>query len=77
MNGCDNITEQTVQKGYDYVVRPIECGCTGVHGEPVYCDSCLKKAESVGHEKHQCRHGKDLYPEHGGDINCIACELGD
>ena len=74
---CLNKVEQYVPRGYDYVAVTMKCGDTSIHGTPLYCEPCDEANDIRGHAAHQCKHGRDLYPEDGRDINCFQCEIGD
>ena len=37
---CDNMVDQWVPKGWDYVNRPVKCGNTLMNGERAVCDEC-------------------------------------
>lgn len=37
---CDNMVDQYVPKGWDYVNRPVKCGNTLVTGDRAVCDTC-------------------------------------
>ena len=74
---CTNTIVQQVPTKYHYKEVEGVCGQTGIYGDPVYCESCEKEHEKAGHPPHLCRHGKELYPEDGRDINCFACEMGE
>lgn len=70
---CNNKIEQYVPRGYDYVAVTMKCGNTGIHGEPLFCESCEEDNRSKGHLPHECKHGKDMRPE---GAYCVTCEEG-
>lgn len=74
---CNNKAEQTVPSGFDYKVIEVNCGSTGIHGDAIYCNSCNDRFENSNRHPDYCKHGTYLYPEHGGDAMCFACEQGE
>lgn len=44
---CNNMTTQTIPKGWDYVVRPIKCGNTTIHGTRAICDECRNNRDRM------------------------------
>ena len=55
---CNNKIVQYVPTKYD--VKAVEgvCGQTGIHGDPVYCQPCLKQgaAKAFAERKHNERY---------------------
>lgn len=57
---CNNMTTQYVQKGWDYVERPIKCGNTRVDGSRAICDSCANdKAKMAEIERQEANIAAD------------------
>ncbi len=64
---CANPVQVFVPKGWDYKQITMECGQTGIDGEPVRCAACASKRPW-----YICAHGVDMRPE---GAFCGACEF--
>lgn len=67
---CKNKITQAVPTKFHFKTVEGVCGQTGINGFPVYCSSCEKKHEQVGHKPYECIHGVDV-----SEDDCAHCEL--
>lgn len=83
MYGCKGKVIQMVPRCYGYREIESSCGSTGIHGEQLQCDDCLKKLDRQYPQgwRHVpgdiCKHGTYVGDAGGPDYLCGACEDGD
>lgn len=50
---CKNEIQQNVPTKYDYKIVKGRCGQTGIHGQPVFCQSCIDAGAMKRHEQRE------------------------
>jgi len=77
---CKNKVMQCVPNRYGYKMVKSSCGCTGINGELLLCDSCIEKAEKEFPQGWRnvpgdiCKHGNYVGNCYGPDYICRKCE---
>jgi len=79
---CQNMAVQYIESGFHVKERPINCGRTGVDGNPVFCDDCNAANEKKYPQGWRsvpgdtCEHGFHVGDQGGPDYLCPKCEDG-